>query len=181
MLLISAAAPGTASARSHRGALDPSPQRAPTSASPSPDPAPQATVKSQPTHVTRPPTTSAPVGADITRRATRLTVPARSGPARIGDPVSHATTHAQPVAHRHAARRLVPSAPPTRTSPVALSVPLSFIATDLLRLTSGLRAGAAARPEDGVLLLLSSLAMAALAVSSLALLRRLKRFGGEPR
>jgi hypothetical protein len=64
---------------------------------------------------------------------------------------------------------------------VALSFPLSFIATDLLRLTSGLRAGAAARPEDGVLLLLSSLAMAALAVSSFALLRRLKRVGGDPR
>ncbi len=62
-----------------------------------------------------------------------------------------------------------------------LSFPLSFVATDLLRLTSGLRASAAPRPGDGVLLLLSSLAMAALAVSSFTLLRRLKRFGGEPR
>jgi hypothetical protein len=60
---------------------------------------------------------------------------------------------------------------------VALSFPLGFIATDLLRLTSGLRAGTEAQPGDGVLLLLSALAMAALAVSSFALLRRLSRLG----
>jgi hypothetical protein len=58
---------------------------------------------------------------------------------------------------------------------VPLTFPFGFIATALLRLTSGLRAGTEAHPEDGVLLLLSALAMAALAVSSFALLRRLSR------
>ena len=58
---------------------------------------------------------------------------------------------------------------------MALSFPLSFIAVELHRLTSGLRAGTVSVPDDGVLLLLSSLAMAALAVSSFALLRRLRR------
>jgi hypothetical protein len=135
----------------------------------------------QPSHVTRPSTTTAPVLPHLTRRATHLTLPEQSGAAPIAHPVSPVTTHARPVAHHHAARRLVPSAPPAGTSRVALSFPLSFIATDLLRLTSGLRAGAAAHPGNGVLLLLSSLAMAALAVSSFTLLRRLKRFGVEPR
>jgi uncharacterized iron-regulated membrane protein len=64
---------------------------------------------------------------------------------------------------------------------VVLSFPLSFIATELLRLTSGLRAGTVTGPGNGVLLLLSSLAMATLAISSFMLWRRLKRLGGRPR
>jgi hypothetical protein len=113
-------------------------------------------------------------------RPTRPTLPAQSGAAPIGHPVSPAATHVRPLARHHAARRLVAPAPRRGTSRAALSFPSSIIATDLLRLTSGLRAGASARPGDGVLLLLSSLAMAALAVSSFMLLRRLKRFGGGP-
>lgn len=180
VLLLGALAPGTASARSHRAALDPAPQTAPTSAAPSPDPAPQATVRSQQSHATRPPTTAASKPVVVVPRVTlpaqhtvatsdgsggRAVTPRRTGPApRRARP---ATRHRAPT----------PNSPSARTNPVSLS----FLTTDLLRLTSGLRAGTASGPDDGVLLLLSSLAMAALAVSSFTLLRRLKRFGGPPR
>ena len=77
-----------------------------------------------------------------------------------------------PVAHvRHVT-------PPTVAKPVSLASPLAFFTGDLLRLVPApFRAGAADH-RDGVLLLFSALAMAALAVSSFVLLRRLKRLEG---
>jgi hypothetical protein len=59
---------------------------------------------------------------------------------------------------------------------------LSGLANDLRRLVPGgaLPAGAAAHP-DGILLLLSALAMGAFALSGFALLRRLKRYEGRAR
>ena len=79
--------------------------------------------------------------------------------------------HAVPVAHVRHVR-------PTVAKPVSLASPLAFFTGDLLRLVPApFRAGAPDH-RDGVLLLFSALAMAALAVSSFVLLRRLKRLGG---
>jgi hypothetical protein len=76
--------------------------------------------------------------------------------------ISHPRVHRAPTAH-HAA--------PTTTT---FSFPLAFPRDLLLLPAKALRAGESDR-RDGALLLLTSVAMALLAVASLALLRRLKR------
>jgi hypothetical protein len=188
VLAVSFLVPDVASAGSRRAAPDPSPQKAPTSALPSPDPAPQAIVRSQTSHVVQPSTTSVPVVPRVTVHVTRptrvtgvtrVTPPVAAAAKAIGRTGSSARVRARPVTHHRAVTR--PPGPPTSANPVALSFPLAFIATDLLRVTAALRAGAAEHPEDGVLLLLSSLAMAVLAVSSFALLRRVKRLDASAR
>lgn len=180
MLLIGAAAPATATAGSRRAAPDPSPQRAPASAAiPSPDPAPQAMVRSQQPHLVRPPSTPAraPVAVSaVTRPAqsTAATSDALGSPPVTRPRAGSARKRAHPAA-RHDART---HRSPARTGRVSLSFPLSFLSKDVMRLAFGtFGAGTANRP-DGVLLLLSSLAMAALAVASFSLLRRLRRFEG---
>lgn len=61
---------------------------------------------------------------------------------------------------------------------MSLSFPLSFLSKAVMRLAPGTFGAGAANHPDGVLLLLSSLAMAALAVAGFSLLRRLRRFEG---
>ena len=64
--------------------------------------------------------------------------------------------------------------------PIVLSLPGAFLLKDLLRLPhAALHAGEDASHHDGVLLLLSAVAMGVLAVSSFSLLRRLKRLEVE--
>ena len=79
----------------------------------------------------------------------------------------------------HAPPRHQAAAPPSESRPIALSLPAGFLLKDILRLPhAALHAGEVAGHKDGVLLLLSSLAMGVLAVSSFSLLRRLKRLEG---
>jgi hypothetical protein len=89
-------------------------------------------------------------------RHIRANRPAARGPAPAHHPRPVAADHRQPLS-------------------------LSFLATELRRFIPGAGHGSDATARDGVLLLLSSLAMAAFAIASFALLRRLKRFEEQPR
>jgi len=157
------------SAKTH--AADPSPQQAPAAqspGSPSPDPAPQADARTTPSH------TSAP-----TRPSIHITTSTPSSRSTSSQPLSSSVVHTPTV-----------SAPPARrtSSPVraqihhvratrkpssrvtGLSFPLA-LPRDLL---PSLRADVPVH-RNGVLLLLSSVAMAVVAVASFTLLRRLRR------
>lgn len=182
VLVIGALMPGVANA-GVRPAPDPSPQKAPASATHAPDPAPQAIVGSQPSHEVPSSTTSTPTSTPIVPRAVR---PAPARP-HLGTASSSAVSRHPPVspkraaiATRRAGRPAVKRAPTRHVRPAPRTrVSLPFLVTSVRRLTSGLLVtGKASSPGDGFLLLLSSLAMAALAVSSFALLRRLRRLGG---
>jgi hypothetical protein len=185
LLVLSLLAPDLASARAHRSAPDPTPQTAPspgTSSTPAPDPAPQAAVTQHVSHSTPPPAATRTAPAVVAPRIVAVTTPAQ-----LSGQAGHISTVSGPPAHKrlpppaevsHAPRRhVVPTR--TRAHPISLAFFLGRLPDDLLRLPqAALRAG-----EDshggGVLLLLSSVAMGVLAVSSFALMRRLKRIEGS--
>jgi len=187
LLVLSLLAPDLASARAHRSAPDPTPQAAPSApaaSTPPPDPAPQAMVAPHVPHSTPPPAATRTAPPVVAPRIVQLTTPAQPS-----GQVAHTSAESSAPAHR-------PSPPPTKVShtsrrhalttrsvahPISLSFFLGRLPNDLLRLPQvALRAG-----EDshggGILLLLSSLAMGVLAVSSFALVRRLKRTEASPR
>ncbi len=182
VLVIGVLVPCAANA-SVRPAPDPSPQRAPATASPGPDPAPQAVVSSQPSHGATSSTTSTRTSAPIVPRIVRA-VPAQPhlSPAVSAAVPRHTPASPKPAVSvtRHARRPSVKQAPSHHARPApGTRVSLPFLVTSVRRLTSGLLVtGKVSAPGDGLLLLLSSLAMAALAVSSFVLLRRLRRLGG---
>jgi len=195
LLVLGSILPSVASAASHGPAANPSPQPAPQVSGggvAAPDPAPQAAVRRQPSHST-PPGTSRSVSAVVAPRVVHTTSPASTAPASTGTAVSRpSTVSSSPVVPRPAAPHRPPkiSHPVSRhraavhrpeSHPIALSFPLAFILKDLLRLPhAALHAGGAGH-SDGVLLLLSSVAMGVLAVASFTLMRRLKRLEGQVR
>jgi hypothetical protein len=180
LLVLSWFAPAVAGAASHRVAAEPSPQKAPptSSSTPAPDPAPQAVPKSHVSHSTPPPVTTRTTPVFVAPRIVHATAP-RAVAARASSANPTPVTVARPAPHHpsHAAPRHRVAAPPA-AHPISLSFLLGLFPADLLRLPrDALHAGANSRP-DGVLLLLSSLAMGVVAVSSFALFRRLKRLEG---
>jgi hypothetical protein len=155
-------------------AATPVPQKAPASgpaSQPTPDPAPQAssTPKTPREPTTPRPSIRVPVVVAPARTSPRPVVastPAATSTAstrpRLPASTPHTRTHRAPAAHR---------ARPTATT---FSFPLALPRDLLLIPDNALRVGAAAH-RDGTLLLFSSLAMAAFALASLSLLRRLRR------
>jgi hypothetical protein len=173
-----AAAGATAAARGQ--ASDPAPQKAPssgTSGQPAPDPAPQAATSPAPhqSTVTSPAVRKRVV---ITPAATVVVTPART----VSAPATHNTAASSPpptrtAQHNSPARVHTPRvATPhhARSQATRLSFPLA-LPRDLLLLPGAALHEGTAGHRDGVLLLLTSLAMAALAVASFTLLRRLRR------
>lgn len=172
------AAGATAATRGH--SADPAPQKAPTSGAtsePAPDPAPQAAVTSPVTHrstathpVIRVPVVTTPARTVVVTPAKTVSAPA----AKI---VASTPVRPQPVRrttspHVRASRVAAPNhAQPQATR---LSFPLA-VPRDLLLLPDRVLQAGKTGHRDGVLLLLSSLAMAVLAVASFALIRRLRR------
>ena len=179
----------------------PAPQNAPSvnaAAAPSPDPAPQASSFSSTPHttVTSQPSAGSPVvvspAVTSAPRSTEPSQPAASSPARTPStlPAARPTsndTHASairavataiPARHRPAADHAdkPKPAPAHQTTAAAKPFVLSLVnLRDLPRLPlEAVAATKAARP-DGMLLLLSALALGTLVVASLALLRRLTR------
>jgi hypothetical protein len=186
-LLVTWFAPGAASAATNRPTADPAPQKAPavSPTTPAPDPVPQASVKaaakSQPVH-SAPPTTSISRPVVTAPRIARSTAPAAATPAAVNaSTVGRTPARTAPATPHHPAK--VVAAPrhhpaPARrleTHPIALSLPFTPLLTDLLRFPHAVLHAGEAGHRDGVLLLLSSLAMGVLAVSSFGLLRRLRR------
>ena len=179
---------------------EPQPQKAAPmrAAAPSPDPTPQASTFSSTPHttVTSHPSTGDPVSVSPTVTSTPSTSepsqPATSSPVRTTGkpPATRPTPHvtadspARAVAattrgrHRPAARhadRRKPT-PQHRTTPAAKPLVLSMLdPRELPRLPLEAVAATKAAHPDGMLLLLSALALGTLVVASLALLRRLTR------
>jgi hypothetical protein len=162
-------------------ASTPAPQKAPsagTSGQPSPDPAPQADVK---------PHVSIPTAPAVRRPVVVSSAPAETTPRIVHVQTSPATTPAAPSSstraptpsrpvtphlarHRPTAARRPPVTERPRSQATSLAFPLT-LPRDLLLLP---RAGTDSR-SDGVLLLLSAMAMGMLTLASLSLLRRLRR------
>jgi hypothetical protein len=190
VLLISALLPDAASAGSRRMAPDPSPQKAPRSASaaaPTPDPPPQTALRSQSPHVTPSSPTLVAVTPRVNPRSERVTPPAQHS-VTTSDAAGVQASTARHTGSRRQHPRAAPRgrtharhAAPSRSTRVSLSLPLAFLTRDLLRLAPGALRSGAASPSDGGLLLLSALAMAILAVASFVLLRRTKQPGGPAR
>jgi hypothetical protein len=184
--LSSTATPGaTAATRGH--ASDPAPQKAPTSSSssqPAPDPAPQANSTSPAPHrstITSPairqPVVTTPTRTVVVAPARTVSAPATrtvaSSPRTVASsrPPTHparVTAPARVPAHRAASPRH------TRSQATPLSFPLALPRDLLLLPGAALREGTTGH-RNGVLLLLSSVAMAVVAVASFALFRRLRR------
>lgn len=209
VLALTSVIPTAASAASHRQSADPSPQKAPPSASsaPVPDPSPQAVVRSQPTHSTppatlqshsappatspsysTPPVTSRSVPAVAAPRIVNTSAAARTSPevARVSTVIraphkpQTRTPHHPTAKVSHAKPRHHAAARRTVSQPVAISLPAPFHLTDILRLPhAAVHATEDVSHRGGVLLLLSSLAMGVLAVSSFSMLRRLRRLEGS--
>ena len=167
VLALSCLAPSAAQAAKHASAGDPSPQPSPVSSgsTPSPDPAPQAVTRSTPSHAAAP---STPAIRRTTPAVSTVATPPVS-PARTfsAQPPSSVVRSPSPgrVRHRH-----VPGARHASARVGPLSFPLALPRALLLFP----RAGAPVH-RNGVLLLLSSVAMAVVAVASFTLLRRLRR------
>ena len=173
-------------------AANPAPQKAPASTSspqPSPDPAPQAEVKPSTSHTSAPtaPAVRSPVAvssspaptntstATSPRSVQLATSPAATGAqshgARVPPRSRRTATHTTAAHHLAATPR---DSPQTTSIPFPLALP-----RDLLLLPrAALNSGTDSR-RNGVLLLLSAVAMGVLALASLTLLRRLRRL--EPR
>jgi len=155
---------------------NPSPQKAPTSGAasqPTPDPAPHAT-------------STVPAPHQSTPAEPPIRVPVDVAPARTDNaPAANTVT----ASHAHVSRPPAPSGRPASTQharvprasashragsqATRLSFPLG-LPRDLLLPRVALHAGTDSR-GDGVLLLLSAVAMVVLTLASLALLRRLRR------
>lgn len=169
------------------GAAQPSPQKAPASATThTPDPAPQASTRTHVSHSSPPPvTTRSTTPVVVVPRVVHTTAPAQStstvpsASVASGKPASAPTPAPRHPAHP-ASRHVAPArhAPPPQPAahPISLSFLFGLLPSDLLRLPHA--AGGVSHP-GGVLLLLSSVAMGVLAVASFALLRRLRRLEGQ--
>jgi hypothetical protein len=181
LLLVGCFSPTTASAASHHQAAEPSPQKAPavsSSNTPAPDLAPQAVVTPHVSHSSPPPAPTRTAPVVVAPRIVAVTTPAQpSGQA------AHTSTVSRTPAHRPSPRRTKVSHPSPRHAvatrtvahPISLGFFLGRLPNDLLRLPqAALQAGEESH-GGGVLLLLSSVAMGVLAVSSFALMRRLRR------
>lgn len=169
-----------ATAATARHSADPAPQKAPTTAGgasqPAPDPAPQAASTAPASHrsastgpVTRVPVIVTPTTSAATRTGTVGTPTQRTA---VSSPPP-----AQPVRHTSAPRLTAHRASPphhAQSQPTHLSFPLALPRALLFLPDTALRAGDTGH-RNGVLLLLTSLAMAVLAVASFMLLRRLRR------
>jgi hypothetical protein len=163
----------------HRHADDPSPQAAPgpSTSTPAPDPAPQAAPRSTPTHTSTPSirqTTSATSTTHPITVASSPVVPARTSavpPVSSAVPSRAASARAHPASH-HAVRH-APAARTTSTRVGRLSFPLVLPRDLLLLPRAALHAGVPGH-KNGVLLLLSAVAMAVVAVASFTLLRTLR-------
>jgi hypothetical protein len=169
--------PAAARAASDGHASDPSPQRAPVSGpgSPAPDPAPGSTTSHPSTQTTpsiRVTTPAVSAGNRIT--VTRSPV-ARAGTSSVPSVSTGAVSRSAPTpssAHGRARHAPATRRPPPRVGP--LSFPLALPRDLLLLPRAALRASVRGR-ENGVLLLLSAVAMAVVALASFTLLRRLRR------
>ena len=180
LVLVVSGWPAAAGAAVRGRSSDPAPQKAPTSGAssqPTPDPAPQAATTSPAPHqsIVTKPTIREPVVSTPTR--TVVVTPTRAVSKTAATTVASSPSPAQPVRHV--------SPPPARASHTAashhaqsqatrLSFPLALPRDLLLLPGAALRDGTTGH-RDGVLLLLTSLAMAVLAVASFALMRRLRR------
>jgi len=157
-------------------AASPAPQKAPVSAQsgqPAPDPAPQAevqprvsipktTVSSRPVVVSSTPTETTPRIVHVVTSPVITVAPSSGG--RPAPPSRPATTHKPSPASRPKATHR------PRSQVTSVAFPLTW-PKDLVLLP---RAGTDNR-SDGVLLLLSAMAMGVLTLASLSLLRRLRR------
>jgi hypothetical protein len=174
------AAAAGATAATGRHASDPAPQKAPTSggsSQPSPDPAPGAASTSPEHHqstVTRPaiqvPIVTTPARTVVVTPANTVSAPATKTVNSSPPPTQ--TARRSPPSRVRAARAEPPRH--ARSQATQLSFPLT-LPRDLLLLPDKALGGGETGHRDGVLLLLSSIAMAVLAVASFALLRRLRR------
>jgi hypothetical protein len=169
-------------------AANPTPQTAPASKSsgePSPDPAPQAEVKRSTSHTSTPsaPATRRPGAVSSSPAPTNTSAATRPRSVRLA--ASPATTGAPSGAARVPPRSGLKATRATaahhspathRTSQQTTSIPFPLaLPRDLLLLPrAALNSGAESR-RNGVLLLLSAVAMGILALASLTLLRRLRR------
>jgi len=173
--------PAAQAAASTGHAGDPSPQAAPgaTASTPAPDPAPQAATRSTPSHTSAPSTPAIRQSTSTvsTERPVTVTVspvvPARTSstpPAVNSTPSNPASAHR--ASHRTA--RHVPAARPGSTRVGPLTFPLALPRDLLLLPSDALHVGDPAH-RNGVLLLLSAVAMAVVAAASFTLLRRLRR------
>ena len=191
LLVATSLATTTASAASHGTAAGPSPQIAPPLPSPeiaAPDPAPQAASRTVESHPATPPPSSVEIPAAVPPVETapaRATAPPRpyraaSSHGAVVTASSNATVHPG-RRHRHSTsrRRSPPRRAPAvhRTKPAAVSswFPFAFLRKAFLALPRVAVHPGAESHRGGILLLLCSVAMGVLAVSSFALLRRLKR------
>ena len=160
------------------GASAPTPQKAPASGQsgqPSPDPAPQAEVKQHVSIPTAPalrrPTVVSSAPAETNPRPVHLkTSPVTEAAPSTGHPPSRPAV----ATHRPTAPHRSPATHRRQSQVTSLAFPLT-LPRDLLLLP---RASSDSR-SNGVLLLLSAVAMGVLTLASLSLLRRLRRL--EPR
>jgi hypothetical protein len=178
-----------AAAATPRPAPDPVPQKAPTSGAasqPTPDPAPQVRTTSPASPRSTPisPTIRVPVvvtpprtvSAVMPPRTVSAVTPPRTASAPAAKIVIATPRPAQPVrptASPHVRAARAPAPHRARPQATRLSFPLALPKDLLLLPGRALHAGETGH-RDGVLLLLTSLAMAGLAVASFALMRRLK-------
>jgi hypothetical protein len=179
LVLVASSWPAAAGAIAATGghASDPAPQKAPTSggsSQPSPDPVPGAASTSPQHHqstVTRPliqvPVVTTPARTVVVTPARTVSAPATKTVNSSLPPTQHS-----PPSRVRAPRAAAPQH--ARSQATQLSFPLT-LPRDLLLLPDKALGGGGTGHRDGVLLLLSSLAMAVLAVASFALLRRLRR------
>ena len=173
-------------------AANPTPQKAPASTSsrqPSPDPAPQAEVKPSTSHTSTPtaPAVRRPVAVSSSPAPTNTSAATRprlvqlaTSPAATGAPSSGARvppTSRRTATHATAAHHS-PATPRDSLQTTSIPFPLALPRDLLLLPRAALNSGTDSR-RNGVLLLLSAVAMGVLALASLTLLRRLRRL--EPR
>lgn len=203
LLVLGSLAPTAASATSRRATADPAPQKAPpapASRSTTPDPPPQAVAvqhrtaprasstqgSSPQSSSTRVPAIARPVGTKIVPRTSpaernRAPSPHAAATSTSSGTVSTAAPHHHPRASRSAAQlRAAPRVRPTKPASVSHWVPFTSLPKALLGLPRAASQAVAHTHHDGVMLLLSSLAMAALAAASFTMLRRLMRLAGRP-
>jgi hypothetical protein len=173
-----------ASAKGRAG--DPSPQPAPaaTHSTPAPDPAPQADTQTVSSRTSAPATPTIHVTTSTTSSGTHSAVPLSSqvvpaGSASALPPSTGAPSHPASSLPHNASRAPVHRVSAARHPSArvgSLAFPLSLPRNLLLFPRAALRAGVPVH-RNGVLLLLSAVAMGAVAVASFTLLRRLRGLG----
>jgi len=182
LVLVASSWPAAAGAIAATGghASDPAPQKAPTSggsSQPSPDPAPGAASTSPEHHQSTGTTPAIQVPVVTTPARTVVVTPARTVSAPATKTVNSSPPPTPPSRRSPPSRVRAPGAAAphhARSEATRLSFPLA-LPRDLLLLPGTALGGGETGHRDGVLLLLSSLAMAVLAVASFALFRRLRR------